>query len=230
MIFYLSELQDNPAVFFVYLAAFAVAVLTGLAFHEFTHAWAANELGDDTAKSRGRLTLNPLAHLEPLGTAMILLLGFGMAKPTPVNPMRLRYGPLRGNAMVAFAGPASNFFFAAVAALPIRFGLVESRLGSVASVIRNGNGEDFLFLFLFFIVLMNVTLGIFNLLPIPPLDGFKVVSGLLPAPIANELQKLEPYGMGILMSLIVIGFVFPAYSPLAWLIGGVRDSIFNLLV
>ena len=230
MIFYLSELQENPAVFFVYLAAFAVAVFTGLAFHEFTHAWAANELGDDTAKRLGRLTLNPLAHLEPLGTVLILLVGFGMAKPTPVNPERLKYGPLRGNALVAFAGPASNFFFAAVAAIPLQLGLVESSFGSnIAAVIRFGSGEDYVFLFLYFIIGLNVILGIFNLLPIPPLDGFKVVSGLLPSNLAGELQKLEPYGMGILMTLIVISFVTP-FSPIGWLIGGVNDTIFQLLV
>lgn len=229
MLFYLNDLAENPAAFAVYLAAFAVAILTGLSFHEFTHAWAANELGDDTAARRGRLTLNPLAHLDPLGTALILLIGFGMAKPTPVDPRRLKYGPLRGNAIVAFAGPASNFFFAALASLPLRFGLVESHHATISAIVRSGSGEEFVFLFLYFIVSLNVLLGIFNLLPIPPLDGFKVLGGLLPQQMAMQLSRLEPYGMGILMTLIVIGFVTPI-SPIAWLIGGVNDTVFNLLV
>ena len=90
MLFYLNDLAENPAAFAVYLAAFAVAILTGLSFHEFTHAWAANELGDDTAARRGRLTLNPLAHLDPLGTALILLIGFGMAKRSEEHTSELQ--------------------------------------------------------------------------------------------------------------------------------------------
>lgn len=230
MLFYLSELRDNPEVFIVYFAAFAVAILTGLVFHEFTHAWTANELGDDTAKRRGRLTLNPIVHLDPLGTAMIFLIGFGMAKPTPVNPGRLRYGPMRGNALVAFAGPASNFAFATLAALPLRLGLIESQYATnIEEVISFGSGEDYLFLFLYFIVGLNILLGVFNLLPVPPLDGFKVAVGVLPAPIARELLRLEPYGMGILMSLFVVGLVTP-FNPIWWLIGGVNDTIFNFVL
>ncbi len=230
MIFYLSELADNPRAFLVFFAAFAVAILIGLSFHEFTHAWSANELGDDTAARRGRLTLNPLVHLDPLGTAMILLIGFGMAKPTPVDPGRLKYGPIRGNAIVAFAGPASNFFFAAVASIPLRFGLIESRYDGIGRTIANASSlEEFTFIFLYFIVLYNVLLGIFNLLPIPPLDGFKVLGGLVPREVAIQLSRLEPYGMGILMTLIVISYVTP-FSPIGWLIGGVSNTIFELLV
>jgi Zn-dependent protease len=231
MIWYLDDLSENPEVFFVYLAAFMVAILTGLAFHEFSHAWTANELGDDTAARQGRLTLNPLAHLDPIGSALLLLFGFGWAKPTPVNPWRLKNGPQRGGAIVAFAGPASNFFFAALAALPIRTGLVESRFGTnIEAVIRFGSGEEYVFLFLFFVISLNIILGIFNLIPIPPLDGFKVALGLLPRDLAAQLERLAPWGPGILMTLLVIGFINPALSPLTWLIRFVYDDVFELLV
>lgn len=231
MVFYLDDLAANPQVFLVYLAAFMVAILTGLAFHEFCHAWAANELGDDTAARQGRLTLNPLAHLDPIGSVLLLLFGFGWAKPTPVNPWRLKNGPRRGNAMVAFAGPASNFVFAAIAALPIRLGLVESSFGTnIQAVIRYGNGEDFVFLFLYFVISLNVLLGIFNLIPLPPLDGFKVFTGILPRGMADGLERLAPYGPGILMALLVIGFVNPALSPLGWLINFVYDDVVAFIV
>jgi len=231
MIWYLDALSENPQAFVVYVAAFVVAILTGLAFHEFSHAWAANELGDDTAARQGRLTLNPLAHLDPIGSTLVLLFGFGWAKPTPVNPWRLKNGPRRGGAIVAFAGPASNFFFAILAAIPLRTGLVESRFGTnIEAVIRFGTGEEYVFLFLYFVIAINILLGIFNMVPIPPLDGFKVATGLLPREIARNLEKLAPYGPGILMSLIAIGFIAPQLSPLRWLINLVYDDIFEFIV
>jgi len=212
------------------LLAFVIALLVAFTFHEFSHAWTANELGDDTAARAGRLTLNPIAHLDPIGSALVLLMGFGWAKPTPVNPWRLRAGPRRGNAIVAFAGPASNFFFAALAALPLKMGLVETRFGTIENIIRLGSGEDFLWLFLFFIISINILLGIFNLIPIAPLDGFKVVVGILPRDAARGLERIEPYGPGILMALIAIGFIAPQLSPLRWLINLVFDDIFNFMV
>ena len=230
MIWYFQDLAENPEVLLVYVAATAVAIFPGLAFHEFSHAWAANELGDDTAARAGRLTLNPLAHLDPIGSALVLLFGFGWAKPTPVNPWRLRAGPRRGNAIVAFAGPASNFFFAALAALPLKMGLVETRFLSIESIIRRGSGEDFLWLFLFFIISINILLGIFNLIPIAPLDGFKVAVGLLPREAARNLERLEPYGPGILMAFIAIGFIAPQLSPLRWFVDLVYDDIFDIIL
>ena len=101
MLRFLNEFSDNPPALFAYLAAFCVAFITGIAFHEFSHAWTANELGDDTAKRLGRVSLNPIRHLDPLGTVLLLLIGFGWGKPTPVNPYRLRNGVKRGNLIVA---------------------------------------------------------------------------------------------------------------------------------
>ncbi len=229
MIWYINDLQDNPQAFLVFVAAFAVAVLTGLAFHEFSHAWSANELGDDTAKRDGRLTLNPIKHLDPIGTTLLFVMGFGWAKPTPVNPWRLRAGPRRGGALVAFAGPASNFFFAAVAAIPIRLGIIESDLNSIEAVIRVGDGMDYAWLFLSFVITLNIILGIFNLIPIPPLDGFKVLTGLVPRGVARGLEQLAPWGPGILMGMIALGFL-TGYSPIRWLINLVYDDILGVIL
>ncbi|MEO8539564.1 MAG: site-2 protease family protein [bacterium] len=228
MLLYLSDF--TPAAFLVFFAATSVALFTGLAFHEFCHAWAANELGDDTAARQGRLTLNPLAHIDPIGAAMMFIIGFGWAKPTPVNPWRLKNGPRRGGALVAFAGPASNFFFAALAALPLKLGLVTPTYGSFERLVQDGSGQDYVALFLLVVVNLNIILGIFNLIPLPPLDGFKVALGFLPRNAANELQKLEPWGPGILMTMLVIGFVAPQYSPIYWILNHVRDDVFRFLV
>ncbi len=229
MIWYLTEFSDNPKALFAFAGAFIVAFTTGIAFHEFSHAWAANELGDDTAARRGRLTLNPLAHLDPMGTALLALVGFGWGTPTPVNPNRLRNGPKAGNAMVAFAGPASNFFFAALAALPLKLGLVESRFTSIEALVTFGAGQDLLWLFLYFIVAINITLGVFNLIPLHPLDGFKVAVGILPGPLSRGLDQLAPWGTGILLSLLVVGFVAPQFNVIGAVISGVGDVIFDVV-
>jgi Zn-dependent protease len=229
MIWYLNELSDNPEAFFVFAAAFAVALMTGIAFHEFSHAWAAYELGDNTAASRGRLTLNPIRHLDPMGTALMMLVGFGWGKPTPVNDRVLRHGPRRGGALVALAGPASNFVFATLAGIPLRLGLIDTRFGTnIDALIQFGTGEEMLWLFLFFIVWFNILLGFFNLIPLAPLDGFAVALGALPRDLAYSFARLRPYGMGILMTMIVIGLVTP-FSPIGWLIGGLADGTLRLL-
>ncbi len=229
MLWYISELSDNPQAFFVYAAAFAVALITGIAFHEFSHAWAANELGDNTAARQGRLTLNPIKHLDPMGTVLMLMVGFGWGKPTPVADYRLKYGPITGGALVALAGPASNLVFAVIAGLPLRLGLVESDFGTnITALIRFGDGQDLLWLFLWFIVWLNVILAFFNLIPLAPLDGFSVLLGVLPREMAQSFARLRPYGMGILMALLVIGFVTPV-SPIWWLIGGLATGTLELL-
>lgn len=228
MLRFLNEFSDNPAALFAYLGAFCVAFITGIAFHEFSHAWTANELGDDTAKRMGRVTLNPIKHLDPLGTILLLLIGFGWGKPTPVNPYRLRNGVKRGNLMVAAAGPLSNFFFAAAAALPLRLGLIDS----VASFnnIGDATGMEIVGLFLVFTIYINVLLGVFNLIPLAPLDGFKVAVGLLPGELSRELDKLSKWGPGILMTLFVLSWIAPQYNVLGWFLGGVSSFIFDVIV
>lgn len=226
MLFFLQDLADNPPALLAYLGAFCVAFVTGIAFHEFSHAWAAYELGDDTAARRGRLTLNPLAHLDPMGTILLLLVGFGWGKPTPVNPYRLRNGPIRGNMMVAAAGPISNFIFAAVAAMPLRLGWIDS----IASLddIANASGEEVIGLFLFFIIWINVILGVFNLIPIHPLDGFKVVAGVLPGDLARQFMQLAQWGPMLLIGLFALSFT--PLNPLGWILSGFGSRIFDLLL
>jgi Zn-dependent protease len=227
LLYNLRDFFDNPPALFAYLAAFFVALVTGIAFHEFSHAWAANELGDDTAARQGRLTLNPIVHMDPAGLLMMFFVGFGWGKPTPVNPYRLRNGVKRGNALVALAGPISNFVFAVLAAIPLRAGWVSTI--SSFDTIRDASGSEIIGLFLVFIVFYNVLLGCFNLIPIPPLDGFKVALGVLPDEAARSLARLEPYGMGILMTLFVIGFLAPQYNVLGWIIGGLSNQVFNII-
>ncbi|MCK9517540.1 MAG: site-2 protease family protein [Dehalococcoidia bacterium] len=227
LLFNARELFDNPPALFAYLAAIAVTFMTGLAFHEFSHAWAAYEQGDDTAARQGRLTLNPLKHLDPLGTALLVLVGFGWAKPTPFNPYRLSKGPRWGSVIVAAAGPASNFFFAALAALPIKLGLVDSITSF--SRISEASGEEIVGLFLVFIASINIILGVFNLIPIHPLDGFKVVAGVLPRELGALFEQLAPWGPGILMTLFALSFVAPQFNILGWLIGGVGGAVFNFI-
>lgn len=227
MLVFLNDFSDNPPALIAYLAAFVVAFVTGIAFHEFSHAWAASELGDDTAARQGRLTLNPIRHLDPLGTILLLLIGIGWGKPTPVNPYRLRHGPKIGNALVAGAGPISNFVFAAIAALPLRLGLIDS-IGSFSGI-RDASGEEIVGLFLIFVVYINVVLGVFNLIPIHPLDGFKVVVGALPEQLSRPFSQLAPWGPGILMTLFALSFFTP-FNPIGTIISVIGDEILRYIV
>ena len=210
---YFSLLFSAPAAFAILIAAFAVSMLLGLIFHEYCHAWVANRLGDPTPRMSGRLTLDPRAHYDPIGTTMILFAGFGWAKPVPVNP-NYTSNPKRSLFLISLAGPASNLVIAFLAGLPIRFHLVPFWHPLVGASTAERWAEvwtrtpaDLLGLFLGTIVLLNVLLAVFNMLPIPPLDGSKVLMGLLPNDLARQYQRLEPWGMGILMLLILSSFL-----------------------
>lgn len=192
----LDQFQTDPIGALITLAAFAVALIVGITVHEFSHAWSAAQLGDYTARGQGRLTLNPLAHLDPLGTLLIFVAGFGWGRPTPVTPSNIRIGERPGMAVVALAGPISNMIVATLAALPFRIGTV-SLGGSIDS------------LFLQAIVLWNVVLAIFNLLPIAPLDGFKVALGILPRQAAAVFERTERLGMFILMAVVLVDVFTP---------------------
>lgn len=228
MIWIIDDLLDNPEAALVYLAALALAFVTGIAFHEFSHAWAANELGDDTAARQGRLTLNPIAHLDPMGTLLLFVILFGWGRPTPVNPYRLRSGVKRGNMMVAVAGPLSNFAFALIASLPLILGWVEPPPLALASFGRASGGE-LLGAFLFLIAWINVLLGVFNLIPIHPLDGFKVLVGVLPDEAARAMIPLSRWGPALLIALVLLSFIAPDYSPLNWIFGRAADAFLGLV-
>lgn len=184
------------------LASIIVNVVTlfiALPLHELAHAWTAVQLGDDSPRYMGRLTLNPLAHLDPLGSLMMVVMGFGWAKPVMVQPYRLRYGPRLGMMLVAIAGPFTNFVLALLAAIPFRLGLLQPA-GSNASPILPSL-EFFLTTFL----ILNLYLMLFNLIPIGPLDGLKVLRGLAPPDWERFLMPLEQYGSFILMAVILLG-------------------------
>ncbi len=183
---------SNPVEFLMLVAAFAFSMLIGLSFHEFSHALAARALGDRTAERAGRLTLNPRAHLDPVGSVMILLAGFGWAKPTPVNVMNTRH-PMQSLALVALAGPASNLVIAAIASIPLSLGLLTWAPYSEA-----------VGLFFVMVIQLNVLLAVFNFLPLAPLDGFKVVQGLLPRNLSRSFAQLEAWGPGLLLLLIAL--------------------------
>jgi Zn-dependent protease len=202
------------------LLANAVALLVAITVHEFAHALVASRLGDPTAERLGRLSLNPLRHLDPIGTLMLLVAGFGWGKPVPVNPYYLRTGPKTGMALTSVAGPISNLITAFLFALPLRFDLV-TRMGS-----PNGVSPS-LFQILASIILLNIGLALFNLIPLPPLDGFSVALGLLPREIAAALAQIQPYGPFILLLLILAGRWLP-FDPIGLVLGPAVNAILRL--
>src|SRR5881409_3767330 len=177
---------DDPIAF----VGFIIAILLGITVHEFMHAYAATRLGDDTARPMGRLSLNPMAHLDPFGTLLIVLAGFGYGKPVPFNESRLRSA--LGVSGVALAGPFANIVLAALCALPLRFGGVDP-LGGAYTVILES------------IVFWNCILAVFNLIPIPPLDGSNVVYGLLPPQQKYSWRTFQQYGPILLLGLFFFG-------------------------
>ena len=201
------------------LIAAGLVLLVALPFHEFSHALAAYRLGDGTAKLLGRLTLNPLAHLEPIGAILILLVGFGWAKPTPYNPFNLRGGHY-GEAIVAVAGPLSNLVLAAAAALPFRYILATDM-----------DVPFFALQILHFFVYINVLLAIFNLIPLPPLDGSKVLYAILDRETAFRVRPvLDQYGPMILLALIFLPGFVGLPSPLGIVFEVVADPITSFLL
>ena len=198
----MTDIFNYPALFIGRIIALVVA----LSLHEFAHAFSAYQLGDTTAQRAGRLTLNPLAHLDPIGSLMMIFVGFGWAKPVPVNPSNLRGNKLRSMAITAAAGPLSNILQAFVFALPIRFGLVDFEWGAISpSYLAPNSIVPSLGLVLSLLVWINLLLAIFNMIPLGPLDGFKVLSGLLPEPVVLRLQPIAQYGNLLLIVLMVWG-------------------------
>jgi Zn-dependent protease len=205
---------------------FLLALVVSISIHEFSHAWASYELGDPTARNLGRMTLNPLVHFDPLGALMILFMAFagwglGWGKPVPVNPYNLRGNPRVGMGLTAAAGPFSNLVLATLFAIPLRLGWDMPYL---------------LIMLLWTMVVTNVGLAIFNLIPLPPLDGFNVAQGLLGTfrtqwayEWGNRLDRLAPYGPVLLLALLSLSWFSPV-SPLNSILGPAINAIMGLLV
>lgn len=174
-------------------------LLIAMTVHEYFHGWTANKLGDQTAKYSGRLTLNPLAHIDPVWTLIMPLFLFvssggqfifGAAKPVPINYWALR-NPKRDIIWVGASGPLANFVFAGILSLLFRFVPMPVFL---SAIIAN-------------LIVINVILGVFNLIPIPPLDGSRIIMGLLPGPLASHYMRIEPFGFVLLMALVYLGVI-----------------------
>ncbi|MFQ5452464.1 MAG: site-2 protease family protein [Candidatus Paceibacterota bacterium] len=172
---------------------FLLAIVITVSIHEYAHARAADELGDPTPEISGRLTLDPRAHLDPIGSLLFLLVGFGWGKPVPFDPFNLN-NPRRDAAIISFAGPASNFVVALASAVLIR--LLPLLEPSIVTFIGS--------VFLAWLIRVNIILGIFNLLPFAPLDGFKFVGGFMAEKQAPEWYALERYGI-----IFLLFFIFP---------------------
>lgn len=175
-----------------------ITLLIAFTFHEFAHAWTATKFGDDTPRLFGRLTLNPLNHLDPIGSLMLILTGFGWAKPVPVNAGKIRRRSSAALMLVAISGPLSNFLLALLAAIPLRMGWMVYAPPAVSFL---PTPYEFLIYFMF----TNLGLMVFNLLPLPPLDGEEILIYFLPPEIERKWETIRPYGPYILLFLLVIG-------------------------
>lgn len=195
----MSELLGDPLALVAKHSIWILPVLLAITFHEASHGWMALKFGDDTAKRLGRVTFNPLRHIDPFGTVLLPLLfyigfgiPFGYAKPVPVNFARL-YNPKRDMVWVAAAGPGTNILLALASGVLLHLtGLLPQSVGRWADAM------------LTFSVLINVVMALFNMIPLPPLDGGRVAVGLLPMPLAIALQRTERYGFFVLIALVVL--------------------------
>ncbi len=208
------------------IVAFLLSLLIAIDVHECAHAWMANELGDPTARYQGRLSLNPLVHLDPMGTMMMLFsvfsgFGIGWGKPVPVDPRYLRKGPRVGMGLVAAAGPMSNLVLAAMVAVPIRLGLTMS--WSLLNL-------------LLILISVNISIALFNLLPIPPLDGASILRGILSTirarwayQVSDALDRMQVQGPIIFLLLIIVDQVLPI-SILGLILGVPYRLLYRLIL
>lgn len=203
--FLLQLFQQLPAL----AVAVALGFLVGIVIHEASHAYSAYKLGDDTAYRDGRVTLNPASHLDPMGTIMLFIIGFGWGRPTPVVPSKLRGGVL-GPVAVAFAGPLSNLTIVAICAALIRLPVFQS---------------GYLLYILIGVAFANSLLFVFNLIPIPPLDGSKVIFPFLPRSLDGFVDFMNQYGPVILLGFVLLSFVIPGFSPFSFILGLTRPLL-----
>ena len=202
------------------IATQLIVILFAITIHEAAHGWAANKLGDPTAMIMGRVTLNPIAHIDPIGTVLLPLLlvimrapPFGWAKPVPVNPLNLK-NPKRDNLLISAAGPVSNFSVAIVAGIILKILLVSMGNSSppgfsLIQVLVN---------ILYYTIVLNVFLAVFNLIPIPPLDGSGILLGLVSEQAAQKVEQLRPYGFIIVIGMMWLGLLNLIFRPIQYVI------------
>ena len=178
----------------------APVILLSLTVHEYFHGWTANKLGDPTAKLRGRLTLNPIAHLDIFGTILMFLVGFGWAKPVPIDARNFK-NPKKDTILVAIAGPLSNLAMAIVAGVLLRYLIPQVMAGEI----RSHNIYSIVTIILILVLVYGIALAVFNMIPIPPLDGSRVLYGILPNKYAYAYSRFEPYGILLLFALFIFG-------------------------
>lgn len=195
------------------------ALILALTVHEYAHARAADRMGDPTPRLHGRLTLEPWAHLDPVGTLMLVLFRFGWAKPVPVNPRNFS-DPRRGMLVVSLAGPLSNIGLATIGAILLAFRVETWPLLGLVPHLRT---------IVFYIFLLNLYFAVFNLIPIPPLDGSKVLMSLLPGRQAWAFSRIEPYGPLLLMFFLFSGLAGPIVGGLARSLGSVISFVASAL-
>jgi len=203
---------------FVYYLIITPPLLFAITFHEFSHAWMANRKGDPTAKYAGRLTLNPLAHIDIIGLALLYLYGFGWAKPVPVNPYNFR-NPQKDELWVSLAGPGSNMVLALILGIIFRFLISTYPFSSEASTHQ---------LFLIMLVKgiqLNLVLAVFNLIPVNPLDGSHILAGILPLRYQSQLQQIQRYSFYVLLGVIILdyflnlGILWTIFKPFIFFFG-----------
>lgn len=205
------------------LISHLVVLLVAFTVHEFAHAWTANYFGDTTPEANGRLTLNPLAHLDPIGSLLLLVAGFGWAKPVPINPYTLQRRAPSAVMWVSLAGPFSNLLMAIAAAIPFRLGIYSIYDAQMALFSARSHILPTLPQLLYTFVQINLILMLFNLIPLAPLDGEKIFEYFLPPSWLRFLDRIRPYGPVILLLLVFLGVLW-------YIIGPPLNLLMNVLV
>lgn len=205
-----------------------IILLVAFSVHEFAHAWVADSFGDRTPRMNGRLTLNPASHLDPMGSLLLIVAGFGWAKPVPVNNYALERSSPAAPMWVSLAGPVSNFLLALVAALPFRLELI-STSAAVTAAYDGSRIFPTLPGFLWEFISINLILMLFNLIPVAPLDGEKVAMYFAPPSLRQTLQEIRPYGPVILLGLFVAG-PYLGLDILGWILGPPLRFLVRVLI
>lgn len=206
----------------LFALASLIVLFLALPFHEFSHAFIANKLGDPTARYQGRMKLNPLVHLDPWGSALILIFGFGYAKPVPINPRNFK-NPKRGMALSALAGPVANLILTVIALILFNVICVIAAPGvkypfAIPPYVRGATVVNVILQVVSYVININVCLAVFNILPVPPLDGSRLLTAFLPDRIYYRIMRYERYIQIVILALLFLGILLPVITFLSGLV------------